>query len=278
MQALKPNYVARLFRPLLAELVALLRSLGPADWERPTVARDWRVRDVAAHLLDGKLRKIAAYRDDHLLTMDAPINSDADLGRFINSLNATGVGYAARLSERLITDLLEVAGNWTADVIETLDPHAPARWAVSWAGETESLNWMDTGRDYTEWWHHQAQIRDAVGISRLLEPKWFMPLMDFSVRALPRTYAPLDAPSSTVVTLAVEQEVNAAWSVVRGDAGWEVFSGAPAAPDATVRIAADDTWRLFYNALPEDVMWSRVKVEGDTNLAGPLLRARSVIL
>ena len=49
MEALKPNYVAPLFRPLLAELVALLRSLAAADWERPTVAPDWRVRDVAAH-------------------------------------------------------------------------------------------------------------------------------------------------------------------------------------------------------------------------------------
>ena len=138
MEALKPNYVAPLFRPLLAELVALLRSLAPADWERPTVAPDWRVRDVAAHLLDGKLRKIAAYRDDHLLTTDEPIDSDADLGRFINSLNATGVGYAARLSGRLITDLLEVTGHWTAGVIEALDPHAPARWAVSWARNSAS--------------------------------------------------------------------------------------------------------------------------------------------
>ncbi len=31
--------VAPLFRPLLAELLLLLRGLGPRDWERQTVAR-----------------------------------------------------------------------------------------------------------------------------------------------------------------------------------------------------------------------------------------------
>jgi hypothetical protein len=278
MEPLKPVYLAPLFRPLLAELLVLLRALSPADWERPTVAGDWRVRDVAAHLLDGDLRKIAAYRDGHLLPLSDPIETDADLARFINSLNATGVGYAARLSSRLITDLLEVTGGWTAGVIETLDPHARSLFAVSWAGEAESENWMDTGREYTERWHHQAQIRDAIGAPRLLEPTWFLPLLDMSIRVLPRTYGNVDAPSGTTVTLAVHRETHGAWSIVKGDAGWEVFSGAADRANATIQMASDDAWRLFYNALPADAVQSRVRIEGDPTLARPLLGARSVIL
>ena len=65
--------VAPLFRPLLAELLLLLRGLGPRDWERQTVAPRWKVRDVAAHLLDVELRKTAAYRDDHDVTSGATI-------------------------------------------------------------------------------------------------------------------------------------------------------------------------------------------------------------
>ena len=49
---LPPLDAAPLFPDLHAELLALLRALDPADWERPTVAGAWRVRDVAAHLLD----------------------------------------------------------------------------------------------------------------------------------------------------------------------------------------------------------------------------------
>lgn len=95
---LAPLDTAPLFRPLLQELTGLLRALSAADWERPTLAGAWKVRDVAAHLIDGDLRKIAVYRDDHRLPMDAPIHSDRDLARFVNRLNAGGVAFGARLS------------------------------------------------------------------------------------------------------------------------------------------------------------------------------------
>jgi len=278
MEPLSPCYVSDLFRPLLGELLELLRGFGHDDWQRPTVAGRWRVRDVAAHLLDGDLRKIAVYRDGYELPLDFAIASDRDLARFVNALNATGVAFAARLSPRLIADLLEVTGDWVAQVIEALPPHAPARFAVSWAGESTSENWMDTGREYTERWHHQAQIRDATGSLRLLAPRWLEPLLDFSVRVLPYAYGSVNAPPRTAVALIVEGETHAAWSVVRAEARWQVFRGRPADPAAAVRIASDDVWRLFYNALSDDAVNARVRIEGDAALAAPLLRARSVIL
>ncbi|HJR60154.1 MAG TPA: maleylpyruvate isomerase N-terminal domain-containing protein [Vicinamibacterales bacterium] len=278
MQPLAPRYVSDLFRPLLGELLALLRGFGQDDWERPTVAGPWRVRDVAAHLLDGDLRKIAVYRDDHRLPLDAPITSDRDLARFINGLNATGVAYAARLSPRLITDLLEITGGWVAQVIEDLPPHAPARFPVSWAGESRSENWMDTGREYTERWHHQAQLRDATGSPRLLAPRWLEPLLDFSVRVLPHAYAGVHALPKTAIALRVEGETVAVWSVVRDETSWKMFRGEPADPAAIVQVDSDDVWRLFYNALTSDAMRARLRIDGDAALAAPLLRARSVIL
>src|SRR4051794_38940021 len=55
LSPLPPRYVADLFAPLHGELMTLLRGLAAADWERPTVVGAWRVRDIAAHLLDGDL-------------------------------------------------------------------------------------------------------------------------------------------------------------------------------------------------------------------------------
>lgn len=277
VQPLAPDNVANLFRPLLAELLGILRGLTEEDWEHPTIAGAWRVRDVAAHLLDGDLRKIAVYRDNHVLPMDRPIANDRDLARFVNGLNATGVAFATRLSPRLLVDLVEMTGGWVAQVIESLPPHGPARFPVSWAGESASENWMDTGREYTERWHHQAQIRDAVGVPRLLAPRWMEPLLDFSARCLPLAYASVDAPRGTAVTLAVEGETSGAWSVVR-DGTWRVFRGSPAAPAATVHATSDDVWRLFYNALTPGGAGERLRIDGDAALAQPLLRARSVIL
>lgn len=278
MKAMGPLDTAPLFRPLLSELLGLLRSLTPADWERPTVAGAWRVRDVAAHLLDGDLRKIAVYRDGHRLALDAPMENERDLGRFINGLNASGVAFAARLSPRLLADLLETTGLWAAEVIEALDPHGPAIFPVSWAGEATSENWMDTGREYTERWHHQAQIRDALDVPRLLEPPWLDPLLDISVRALPVAYGSLEAPDGATVSLVVRGASTPGWTVERHAGRWRLFSGVPDAPQASLTLGADDAWRLFYNALRPSAIEGRVELEGDRRLLEPLLAARSVVL
>jgi hypothetical protein len=278
MTPLPPLDTAPLFRPLHDELVRLLRSLDTADWHRPTLARAWRVRDVAAHLLDDDLRKLAACRDGHRLPGGARIDGERDLVQFINLLNAGGVSYAARLSPRLLVDLIAVTGRWVAEFVETLPPHEPAVFAVSWAGEASSENWMDTAREYTERWHHQMQIRDAVSARRLLQPRWMQPLLEASVRALPHAYRHLAAPNGAVVTLEVEGETSGSWSVVRGGQRWEVRRGRPERPNATVAVDTDDSWRLLYNGLsPADVK-KRVHVRGDESLAAPLLTARSVIV
>lgn len=289
MQSLTPLDTVPLFRPLLAELLAVLRALSPADWDRPTVAGAWRVRDVASHLLDSDLRKIAVYRDDHLLPLDRPMDpstrsarsgraNDRDLSRLVNGLNASGVAYAARLSPRLITDLLEITGGWVADVIGALDPDGPAIFPVSWAGEAASANWMDSGREYTERWHHQAQIRDAIDMPRLLDARWLRPLLDFSVRALPVAYASHDAPDGATVTLFVNGPGTAAWTVVRTGDRWLVLRGAPERPDASITAEPDVAWRLFYNALAPGTAERSLALQGSRDLLEPMLRTRSVIL
>ena len=275
---LSPVDTAPLFRPLLIELTGLLRALNRADWDRPTLAGKWKVRDVAAHLLDGDLRRIAAGRDGHALPMDFPIQTDQDLARFLNGLNQQGVAYGARLSPRLLADLLEVVGEWTANLMESLPKDVPALWAVSWAGERESLNWMDVGREYTEKWHHQMQIRDAVGEPRLLSPRFMEPLLEISVRVLKVAYAKLEAPTGTAVTLDVAGPTSAVYSVVREDADWSVRRGRAAAPSAVVRVTTDDAWRLFYNAVQTPGLMERIEVTGNRALAEPLLAARSVVL
>lgn len=278
MTPLAPCDTAPLFRPLSRELVGLLREFSADDWLRPTVAGAWRVRDVASHLLDGQLRRLSAQRDAHLTPPDRPIRSDQDLARFINAFNAAGVAYGARLSTTVLIDLLHHTGEQLADLVEGLDPHGPAIYPVSWAGEQQSENWMDTGREYTEHWHHQMQIRDAAGRPRLLAPRWLEPLLDISVRALPYAYAGVRATAGTTITLAVTGDTTASWTLARDQARWQLRRGRPAAPDAMVTIAADDVWRMFYNALAGDALRQRVTVAGDADLAAPLLRARSVIV
>ena len=61
--------VTHLFPVLDDLLLQLLRSLTPDEWNAPTIARLWKVKDIAAHLLDGNIR---AWREDgHAVSIDA---------------------------------------------------------------------------------------------------------------------------------------------------------------------------------------------------------------
>ena len=277
MEPLSPVLTAGLFAPLSAELVALLRGLGESDWTRPTIAGAWRVRDVVGHLLDVDLRNLSHGRDGQRgLRPSTP--GFADVVSFINETNASGVSYSQRLSPRVLTDLLELTGQWVSRHVASLPPDAEAPFPVAWAGEDRSTNWMDVGREYTERWHHQAQIRDAVRVPRLLQPRWFHPFLDLSVRSFPRAYSKLAAPAGTSVAFEVEGETTGAWSITRSDSGWVVRRGRAADAAASARTDADTAWRLLYNALSTDEARRLVATTGARALTEPLLAARSVMV
>lgn len=289
---------ADLFLPLQRELVALLRSLDAADWLRPTVARGWAVKDVAAHLLDTDLRRLSMHRDGHRPRSPAAGFGDyGGLVRFLNDLNAAWVGAAERLSPRVLVDLLEWAGPQAAHLFASLPPDDPAPIGVAWAGEDVSANWMDVGREYTEKWHHQAQIRDAVGARPLDGRRWLAPVLALSMYALPHAFRDADAREGDALVVAIEGEAGGVWHVVRQRGGWELREGdaalasregdgriasrgggATVAAAARVRLDADAAWRLFFNALDAGEAARRVEREGDERLCAAFLNVRSVMV
>src|SRR5262245_300038 len=148
MQPLVPIDTRPFFRPVSRSLVTLLRELPLKSWGRPTVARDWVVRDIVAHLLDTTLRRLSFHRDGMSPPPpERPINSEREFVEFINGLNADWVRAARRLSPRVLTDVYERASDESADWFESLPLEAPALFPVSWAGEESSTAWFDIGRE-----------------------------------------------------------------------------------------------------------------------------------
>lgn len=135
----------------------------PGDvWEQPTVAGAWRVRDVAAHLLDVTLRRLSFHGDGHTPPPSGtPPRDERAFTAFVNALNRQWVECAGRVSLRVLTELLTVAGAKLAAFVEALPDDAPALFPVSWAGQDASPGWFDIGREFTEQWHHQSQIRES---------------------------------------------------------------------------------------------------------------------
>jgi uncharacterized protein (TIGR03083 family) len=268
-----------MFRPVSRELVTLLRSLQPADWERPTVARSWAVRDVVAHLVDSRLRRLSFHRDGMTPPIpERPIRSEHEFVDFINALNAQWVSAAKRLSPRVLTDLFEHASNELADWFEALPLDAPALFPVSWAGEQRSEGWFDVAREFTELWHHQQQIRMAVGAPSLADPQYLRAVIDISVRALPHAFRAVAAEAGETVVIDVTGPAGGQWTMTRESSGWTIAAGEPRDSTARVTIADDMAWKLLFNALSETDAAQAIRVAGRVQLARPLVRARSVIV
>jgi hypothetical protein len=183
MQTVTPIHLVELFLELDKELIQLLRSLSSDDWNRPTVARLWTVKDIASHLLDGNIRRISMGRDTYFGEKPENIQSYADLVNFLNRLNADWVKATKRISPQLLIELLEQTGKEVYEVFKGLDPYAKALFSVAWAGEAESQNWFDIAREYTERWHHQQQIRLAVNKPGIMNMHFYHPLLDTFMRA-----------------------------------------------------------------------------------------------
>jgi uncharacterized protein (TIGR03083 family) len=272
-----PVFLVDLFPGLHAELMTLLRGLEPGDWNRPTACALWSVKDIAAHLLDGSLRRLSFARDGLTATPNAPISSYADLVDYLNRLNAEWTTAARRLSPRVLIELLDFTSGPVHAFFRSLDPHALALFPVAWAGEGASQNWFDIGREYTERWLHQQQIREAVGAEGLTAPRWLHPTLDIFVRALPFAYQGVGAPDGRSVRFTIEGEAGGVWTLVRGAAGWRLFAGGEAAPATAVSLDQEAAWKLFSRGLDQESARRSVRIEGDPRLGEPVLGTLAVM-
>ncbi|HEX6899560.1 MAG TPA: maleylpyruvate isomerase family mycothiol-dependent enzyme [Thermoanaerobaculia bacterium] len=277
MKPLEPLYVTELFPQVDARLIELLRSLDDEDWNRPTVAKLWRVKDIAAHLLDGNVRRLSIHRDGYSGDPPGEIGSHRDLVDYLNRLNADWVQAARRISPRILIGLLEETNREVYEFFRTLDPHGPAIFSVAWAGEEQSENWFDIARDYTERWHHQQQIRLAVGKPGIMERELYFPVLDAFLRALPHTYRNVEEPDGTLLEVEVSGEAGGSWFLERQNGSWRLGRNAEGMPDAKVVIDQDIAWRLFTKGISKDEARREMRFEGDQALGGEVLNVLSVM-
>ncbi len=278
MNPVEPIYVTELFCEIHGELLSLLRTLPAEDWYKPTVAKAWAVRDIVAHLLDSDIRRLSFQRDQApMVPPESPINSYRDLVDFLNQLNADWVKAAKRISPRLLIEFLEITGAEVCALFKSLDPFGPALFGVAWAGEEGSKNWFDIAREYTEKWHHQQQIRDAVGAPPLTDRKWLFSVLDTFLRGLPHKYRETQADEGARVTINIAGEAGGVWTLKRGGGAWTLYSGEGAGSVCDVRMDQDTAWRLLTKGLSREEAAARVEIAGDNRLGEPILGMLAVM-
>jgi uncharacterized protein (TIGR03083 family) len=276
MTAPKPIFAIHLFPLLEDKLIELLRCLRYDDWSRPTLAKEWTVKDIAAHLLDGNVKRLSMQRDGSFGLAAPHIDSYESLVAFINRNNAEWVQAARRISPRLLIDLLEITSKQVFDFFRELDPFAPALWPVAWAGEDQSPNWFDIAREYTERWHHQQQIRLALDRSGISDRQLYFPVLDTFMRGLPHAFRFVQAREGTTVEVEITGEAGGSWFLERCDASWRLSVPNPK-PEATLRLDQELAWQVFTKAVNRQMAAQQVEATGDRALAEQVLSLVAVL-
>ncbi|MFD6953339.1 hypothetical protein A6A08_11265 [Nocardiopsis sp. TSRI0078] len=266
-------------RPHLAReresLLALLRSLGPAEWEAEAVP-GWSARDVAAHLLGDDYWRIAGMRDRYRAA-PAPAPGEP-LAAFVHRNNQEWVRATARISPEALVQTLEMTGREVVGLWRAADPHVLGL-GVSWAGADPAPVWLDCARELTEHWAHRQQIRHATGRPTDPGPQGGL-VLDTLMRALPHTLRDTPAETGTRVRVAVDGPDGGEWTATRTGAGWSLAHAGPGpggAPAATVRWDFETAWRLCVRGIGPEEAARRGDLSGDPGLAGACCRIVSII-
>ena len=247
------------------KLLELLRSLTPAEWEQQTVAKLWVVKDVVAHLLDGNIRVLSMLKDGYY-GEKPPGDSYQELLDYLNQLNADWVRAMKRVSPAMLILLHEITGPIYCQYYASLDPFGKASFAVTWAGENESKNWMHIAREYTEKFLHQQQIRDAVNKPGIMTPEYYPLFLDICILALPYTYRKVIAPIGSTVKLEVTGEAGGSWWLTRKVDHWELSKEATDDVTTTVSLPPGDAWKLFSKSVRPGQVREKVNISGDNEL------------
>src|SRR5262249_44476951 len=118
--------------------------------------------------------------------------------------------------------------------------------------------------EYTERWHHQQQIRDAVARPGYADARFLAPVIATFARGLPHAYRAVDVPRGTAVAVDVDGD---RWTIVRGEARWSL---APADPvDAAVVLSGEDAWRLWTKGISAVDARARARTSGPEALIAP---------
>lgn len=266
-----------LFKPLNRKLLTLLKSLSAEEWQYQTVAKKWKVKDVANHMLDTQLRVLSIQRDGYFGEAPPKVNGYEDMVHWLNQLNDDWVVATRRLSPSTIILLLESIGDLVSEYFLSLDPWEKSIFPVAWAGQSISYNWMHIAREYTEYWHHQQQIRAAVGKEGIMTRELFYPFINTFFQALPHTFKEVPATEGTVVKATITSNAGGDWYLRKTSENWTFDVKPDAEPQASVVIPIALSWVLFSKSVRPDDVIDKVILKGDLKLAKKVLEMVAVM-
>jgi len=279
MEELRPIDTRNLFRRNTDELRSLLNGLSREQWSNSTCYPEWKVKDIAAHLLQTGLKRLSLQRDSYPSGEPLPALSFEELLKIINSGNDYWQEMFSSISPELITTLLTSTEIELCTFFENLPLSGQALFSVAWAGETVSENWFDTAREWTERWHHHQQIRDAVGAVALTSPDYLAPVIDTLIRAVPWWYTDITAVEGTQVRITITGEAGGQWILLQKNGKWKLKTGvSQTAEEAGITLSDDTAWRFLTRTISPDQASGLIRFSGKQKLAEHFLHVRAIMM
>lgn len=270
-----PILIADRIAVLDQKLIEVLETLSTEDWKKQTIAPNWTVEDVALHLLDGNIRILSIHRDGYIGVPPENISSYQDLLTYLNQLNADWIKATRRISPKLLIELLKITGKEVADYLTTIDVYAPALFSVAWAGEEISANWFHWAREYTEKWHHQQQIRLAVGKEKeMYAREYYHPHIETTMRALAHHYRNFTGKKNEVLSFEITGEGGGIWHLYHDGYKW-IQTEDLTVTENLITIEGEIAWRLFTKGIRKEE--ARIKVQGNKDAGEHLLSMLAVM-
>lgn len=270
--------VLPIFPLLNEELIKVLKSLKPKDWERKTVCPKWNIKDIVAHLLDTNLRRLTIGRDGYFIGDTNQLTTYEDFMGLYNNLNADWVVAMKRVSPDILIEMMEKYQNDLVDYLKELNPFESALFPVLWAGKDYSENWFDIAREYSERWLHQQQIRQALNDQTLLQPKYYFPFLETSMQALPHTYKNVEANIGETVKVEVVGDAGGVWSISKNVDGWKFTVEEDLNPKSLIYIDQQIAWLLFSGEINPMDAAQYYQIHGDVNLASYVLKMKTILM
>ncbi|MFD1819040.1 TIGR03083 family protein [Pseudarcicella hirudinis] len=278
MSMFDPVFATKLIPEIDRKLIEILKTLAPEDWNLQTSAPKWKVKDIAAHLLDGNLRNLSSSRDHFFGDPPGKIESYQDLLDYLNKLNADWVSAMKRVSPDILIQWLEQSGKEYAEHLQSLDLAGKAIFSVGWAGEEESTTAFHIAREYTEKWHHQQQIRLAVGqTEELYTEELYLPFLETCMKALPYHYREVAGRQDDAIQFTIPLEKDENWFLQYDGISWNLLKKCTVLPLSRVVIEKEVAWRIFTKGLNKETARKHVNINGDEQLGGKIFDMLTVM-
>ena len=264
-----------LFPEMNKQLINMLGTLSIEDFSKSTQFASWTVKDICAHLLDTSIRRLSSERDKYHSSEIPMIKEYDDLIKYITDLADRWALAFTSVSPQILINLINEYQNELYEYLKGLKPYDESFFAVSWAGEEKSYNWFDIAREYTERWHHQMQIREAVQKEPLYQNELYYPVLDTFMRALPYHYRNWKMDSGYVLCIGISEKDDWKW-YLEWNSKIELKKEIENEPNTTVIIDQDKAWKILTRWNDRSIY--KVKVDGNKELGEYILQMNCLLI